>query len=252
MKEFNNKIVVITGGASGIGKGIVNAFAKNGAKIFFADINEQLGLITQEEIILATGNHQIEYVKADLSNKVDVRNLVNYILGKEGFIDVLINNAGVNLRSGSILEHDSADFERTFRINVLSDILMIQGFLPSMIKRKKGAIINISSTMSYGAEGVSAYATSKGSINTLTKSLALDHARDGIRINAVAPGLISTPATEKWISEQEDPAKAKGVPMGTVGTPEDIANAVLFLASDKAAYITGHILVVDGGLSVGE
>ncbi len=252
MGEFSNRVVVVTGGASGIGKGVAEAFALEGAKVFFADVNEDLGLKTYYNIMMACPGEEVVFKKADLSKSEEAMSFINHILDAAGYVDILVNNAGVNLKAGSILEHEIEDFKNTYNLNVYGYIYCIKGFLPSMIERKKGVIINISSTMASGAKNYSAYASSKGCIEVLTKSLALDHACDNVRINAVAPGIIDTPATHDWILEQEDAAAVKGVPMGKVGLAKDVANAVLFLSSDRASYITGHTLVVDGGLTIGE
>lgn len=252
MKKFNNKNVLVSGGAAGIGKGIVQAFALEGATVYFADINSEMGINTKKDITSFTGNKKIEFIRTDFSCQQDIDNLIEQVLGKAGFIDVLVNNVGVNLRSGNILEHSNEELSNTFKINLYSYIYCIQGFLPAMIKRKQGSIVNVSSTMGLGAKGFTAYSVSKGSIITLTKALALDHATDNIRVNAVAPGLIATPSTGAWINQQENAAEMKGIPLNRVGRPDDIANAVIFLASEQASYITGHVLIVDGGLSVGE
>ena len=252
LKTFQDKHVVVTGGALGIGRAIVEAFAGEGAHVAFADIDEESGKKTCKEVYELTGNPQVMFYRADLSDGQEVCGFVEYVLRWLEYVDVLVNNVGINFKSGNILEHSIDDFQKTLDLNVMSYIRCIKGFLPTMVQKKQGVIINISSTMAFGAPGFPAYSMSKGSIVTLTKSLALDHASQNIRVNAVAPGLIETPATQPWINQQKNAAQAKGVPMGIVGKPQDIANAVLFLASEKASYITGHVLVVDGGLSIGE
>jgi len=250
MGEFAGKRIVVTGGASGIGRGIVDAFAEAGADVVFADLDEQAGQAVCEAHP-AAGRGNVGFIAADLSDVRAVDEFVKSALQRLGHIDVLVNNVGVNFRSGTILSHHEADFARTYETNVMSYVRCVQGFLPSMLSRG-GAVVGISSTMALGAAGFSAYAWSKGSIDLLTRTLALEYAEAGVRFNAVAPGLIVTPSTMPWINEQQDAAQAKGVPMRKVGTPRDIAEAVLFLSSDRASYITGQVLYVDGGLSVGE
>lgn len=252
MSEFLNKVVAVTGGASGIGAGIVKAFAQEGANVIFADIDKDKGLKTEEETKKETNNENVFFVETDLSVTEDIIRFTDFILNKYNYLDVLVNNVGVNIKSGKLTEVELDVYEKVFKINALSSVFVTQKLLPVMIKKKKGSVINLTSTMSLGTKNDLAYSASKGYINTMTKSMALDYAKDKIRFNAIAPGIIDTPATQPWIQQQEDPAKSKGVPMGVVGKPEDIANAALFLASDKASYITGHILVVDGGLTVGE
>jgi NAD(P)-dependent dehydrogenase (short-subunit alcohol dehydrogenase family) len=168
-------------------------------------------------------------------------------------VDVLINNAGANFVKGSLEEHTLQLYQKTMDTNMMSYFLFAKFFIPNMVKHETGCVINIASTMGLrGAQDHLAYTISKGANITFTQSLALDYASCGIRINAIAPGLIDTPATEDWIKSQEDPGKAKGVPLGRAGTSEEIAHAAVFLASEEASYITGTVLVVDGGLSVGE
>lgn len=252
MPTFKDRHVAITGGASGIGKGIVETFAQEGAEIIFADIDDGQGKKTCKEIIHSTGNRKVYFFQSDLVKESDTNAFINYVLNKWRYLDVLVNNVGMNAGEGKIVMKDPSDFETTFRLNVLSYIRCIKGFIPTMIERNKGTIINLSSTMALGAKDFSDYSMSKGSINSITKSLALDHAENNIRINAVSPGFIATPASQEFIESRENPAKDKGVPMEKIGDVKDVANAVLFLSSDKASYITGHVLVVDGGLSVGE
>lgn len=252
MAEFKNMNVVVTGGASGIGKSVVKKFAQEGAKVIFADNDDVMGKNTCKNISCTTKNEEVEFYRADLSQKGDTDLFINHVLNKFGYVNVLVNNVGMNIGEGDILIKDPEVFENTFHLNVLSYIHCIKGFLPTMVKSNGGSIINISSTMSHGVKGFSDYSMSKGSIESLTKSMALDHAEDNVRINAVSPGFIATPASQEYIDSRKDPAKDKGVPMRKIGDVKDVANAILFLASDKASYITGHVLVVDGGLSVGE
>ncbi|MFC4600516.1 SDR family NAD(P)-dependent oxidoreductase [Cohnella hongkongensis] len=252
MGDFAGKRVVVTGGAMGIGRGIVEAFAEAGATVVFADRNGSAGEETAKAIASSSCGGEVEFIQADLSNPTQMREFIDKAVGLLGYADVLVNNVGVNYRSGGILSHTEADFHASYQTNVMSCVRCVQGFLPGMMDRGRGAVVSVSSTMALGAPGFAAYAWSKGSIDTLTRTLALEYAASGIRFNAVAPGLIDTPATRPWIERQPHPADAKGVPMRTVGTPLDIANAVLFLGSEKAAYITGQVLYVDGGLSVGE
>lgn len=252
MIDFCGKHVVVTGGAAGIGRGIVEGFASAGAHVVFGDYNGAAGKAAEEDIKAITGNGQIGFIEADLSDRKSLSQFAAAAQDRLGHADVLVNNVGVNFRSGTIMEHTESDFIQSYHSNIMSCVRCIQHFLPGMLQRRSGSVISISSTMALGAAGFSAYAWSKGSIETLTRTLALDHAADGIRFNAVAPGLIATPSTLPWINNQSNAAKQKGVPMGIVGAPEDIAHAVMFLSSDKASYITGQVLYVDGGLSVGE
>lgn len=252
MGEFAGRHVVVTGGAMGIGRGIVESFAAEGASVVFADRNGEAGAEACEEICRNSGNPRIAFVQADLSQPDGVNALAACVNERLGHADVLVNNVGVNFRGGDILQHSEEDFANTYQTNIMSCVRCIQAFLPRMLERERGSVVSISSTMALGAPGFSAYSWSKGSVDTLTRTLALEYAAAGIRFNAVAPGLVATPATLPWMESQTDPADAKGIPMRRAGTPRDIAEAVMFLASDRASYITGQILYVDGGLSVGE
>jgi len=161
MKEFQNRNVVVTGGASGIGKGIVEAFAKEGANVVFADVNHKLGLLTQAEVSEKSRNQNVYFIEVDMRNTEDISGFIERANQRMPYVDVLVNNVGVNVKSGDILSHDLKDFEDAFHINVFSAIACIQGFLPSMQRRKKGAIVNIASTMGYGTSGFLSYSMTK-------------------------------------------------------------------------------------------
>lgn len=252
MNEFLGKNIVITGGASGIGKGLVSAFAAEGGSVAFSDVNSQAGQLTCQQVIESSGNDRVYFYPADMFKEDEIAQFARKVLSQLGDVDVLVNNVGENFAEGTLLQHSLLVFDKTYALNIRCAVQCTQQFLPGMQKKKGGAIIFISSTMSLGARGFSAYSMSKGALNSLTSTLALDHAGENIRVNAVAPGLIATTRTQAWIDSQNDAAVAKGIPMGVVGVPEDVSQAVLFLASQRARYITGQILVVDGGLSIGE
>lgn len=253
--RFVNQVVLITGGASGIGRETAHCFVNEGASVLIVDKNENLGTKAVKEMA-SEGyyrNGRSEFIRADISKDEDVSRLAQSVKEKYGVIDVLVNNAGINFNEGSILEHSMEEYEKTFQVNLFGYIRCIKAFISGMVDRKKGVIVNVASTMGLRGAGNSlAYTLTKGSIITLTQSLAITYAKDNIRVNAVAPGLIKTPATEDWIKKQRDPAKAKGIPLGRVGLPRDVAEAILFLSSTESSYITGAILPVDGGLTLGE
>lgn len=250
--EFANRRVVVTGGALGIGRGVVEAFAAQGADVLFADVDEETGHRTMENVRKVSPHAGVRFVRADLSDGDEVARFAAEALNRLGRVDVLVNNVGANFKQGDILSHAIGDFEKTLQLNLFGAIRCIQSFLPSMLQSGKGAIVNLSSTMALGAKGFSAYTVSKSGINALTQTLALEYADRGVRFNAVAPGAVQTPATQSWIDTSANPAAEKGIPMKRLGTVKEIADAVLFLASDRASYITGQVLVVDGGLTVGE
>jgi len=249
--DFVNKVVVVTGGASGIGEKIALDFADEGAKVVVADKD----FVKAETVVnsIREKNKEAIFVVIDVASEEAVEFLVSETKKYFGWADILVNNAGVNLKEGTVLDHKVEEFDRTLAINIRGYFLCAKGFIPGMIRKGKGVIVNIASTMGLrGAKKFVAYSISKGSVITLTQCLAMDHAADNIRVNVVAPGLIETPATEDWIRQQKDPAKVKGIPLGRTGTSKEVAEVVLFLSSEKAAYITGAVLVVDGGLSLGE
>lgn len=252
MNDFFHKKIVVTGGAAGIGKGLVTAFASEGGTVVFCDIDRASGEAVCREIRESTGNQDVLFFAVDLSQENEIARFIQNTISIMGNVDVLVNNVGENFAEGTILEHSLDSFDKTYNLNLRSAVQCAQGFLPGMVKQKMGSIIFISSTMSLGARGFSAYSMSKGAMNSLMVAMALDHAHENIRVNAVAPGLIATKRTQPWIDSQKDAASAKGIPMKTIGTTEDVSNAVLFLASEKARYITGQVLVVDGGLTIGE
>ncbi|MCX6764932.1 MAG: SDR family NAD(P)-dependent oxidoreductase [Candidatus Nealsonbacteria bacterium] len=237
-----NKTAIVTGARRGIGKGIASALAKEGYNIVVSDIDqndcESVAKELEKSGIKAVG------VKCDVSNKNEVENLFKIAKKEFGKVDVLVNNAGI-FPFVSFEKMEEADWDKVLDINLKSIFLCSKEAIKIMPER--GRIINISSIASFvGFEGLVHYCASKGGINAMIRALALELAPKKITVNAVAPGAIDTPGA-KQESEEAVKQTIAIIPLARMGQPEDIANAVVFLASDKADYITGQTIIVDGG-----
>ncbi|MDI1312447.1 SDR family oxidoreductase [Prosthecobacter sp.] len=247
--SFQNKVVLITGATSGIGKTSALAFAKAGAKVIVSGRREAEGQAVVTEIKAAGG--EATFVKADVAVEADVEALVAKTVETYGRIDVAFNNAGIEL-TGPIVDVVEADYRRTFDINVWGAITSMKHEIPVMLKQGGGVIINTSSVAGHvGMAGASVYVASKHAVEGLTKAAALEYAKQGIRVNAVAPAAIETDMMNRFTGGGNEEALAymrSLHPVGRLGRSEEIANAVLFLASDAASFITGTSLNVDGGL----
>jgi NAD(P)-dependent dehydrogenase (short-subunit alcohol dehydrogenase family) len=229
------KYALITGGCSGIGKAIVDKFYQEEYFTIFCDITEpQFKINSQRQ----------RFIKCDISNIVEVQNLANEI--DNIVLDTLINNAGVNLQA-SIKDISIADWDKVIKTNLYGTFYITKYCYKNIIKNNNGSIINIGSDQSIIAKpNKLAYATSKGAINQFTKSLALDLASDGIRVNCVCPGPIATPMLYKLTNNQTPNLNQ---PIPRLGTPQEVAELVYFLSSDKATYITGATYLIDGGFT---
>lgn len=249
MKGIKNKVVVITGGTRGIGFETVKKFLSNGAKVALCGSKKETVDKALEELKAISGNYEVIGFYPDLLNSKDIDNMVDIILEKWGKIDVLINNAGIS-DNKSIYDQEPEHFEKILDINIQAIFNCTKIIAEVMKDEKSGVILNTSSVVSlYGQKTGVGYPTSKFAVNGLTKSLARELGKDGIRVNAVAPGVIETDmvkALDKNIIE----AISKTIPLDRLGTPEDVANAFLFLASDMASYISGEILSVDGAVVI--
>ena len=245
--RFEGKVALVTGAASGIGRGSALAFAQEGASVVVADVTEDGGRETVELIEDAGG--RAKFVKADVSKTGDVEALVEQAITTFGRLDYAHNNAGVLGTAKATHEIDEADWDRLIAINLKGVWLCMKYEVPQMLERG-GAIVNTSSAAGLvGMQALAAYTASKHGVAGLTKSAALDYAKLGIRVNAVCPGGIDTPL----VRNIEDPASfpPQAMPaMKRFGTPEDIANAVIWLCSEDASYVTGHLMSVDGAMTV--
>jgi len=245
--RLNHKVALITGGSQGIGRAVAERFAAEGAKVAISGLGQAALQETAASIREQGG--QVLAVESDVRHKEQVGQLVEEVITQWGRIDILVNNAGVN-RTASFLEITEEDWDWHMDINLKGTFLVSQRVCQEMIKRKQGgSIIQMSSVNGLSAEADQAhYNASKGGINLLAMSMALELAKYGIRVNALCPGFIETGLTKPLIDNpQAIGAYLKTIPMQRVGQPEDIAAAALFMASDESSYMTGHCMVVDGG-----
>jgi len=256
MGEFENKVVIVTGGALGMGRATAVAFGREGAAVAVADINASEGRSAAGEIEAAGG--EALFVEADVSNAEAARNTVRQTAERFGGVDVLFNNVGIQPPESFARAEDLPEevWDRVQAVNVKSHFLMAKYAIPEMRKRGGGVIINNASVQGLqSTHRVPAYAASKGAILSLTRNLALDYAADGIRVLSLCPGSIDTPLLRSGVGaaspeDAEEKLRELGsrCVMGRVGRGEEIANVVLFLASPKASYMTGEWVCVDGGL----
>jgi 3-oxoacyl-[acyl-carrier protein] reductase len=245
--EFKDKRVIVTGGTKGLGRAIGLTFARKGAwvAVNYSSDDEAASKMEAELENLSTN---FLLLKADVSSKSAVETMIGRVLEKWEHVDVLVNNAGI-LRDKLLMFLDEQDWDRVLEVNLKGTYLCSRAIIKTMISRRSGRIINIASPSALtGRPGQTNYSASKGGIVSFTKSLSKEMAKLGITVNAVCPGLISTPMTENLDQETKESFLSM-IPMGKFGSPEDIANAVLFLASEKTGYVTGQVLAVDGGLT---
>ena len=252
MHRLANKVTLITGGTSGIGEATARLFAGEGAAVAFTGRRRELGEKIASEI-RSSGGEAI-FIAAEVNRAEDCRRSIDETLAAYGRIDMLFNNAGL-VTPGTLEETREEDWVRTFDVNVKGTYLMTKLILPIMRKQGGGVIVNNASDWGIvGGRGYTAYSASKGAVVLLTKSVALEVARDHIRVNAICPGdtLVERWRGDKWphqpaIFEDKLTAKSEALPIGRVGTVDEIARSVLFLASDDSSFMTGATLIVDGG-----
>jgi NAD(P)-dependent dehydrogenase (short-subunit alcohol dehydrogenase family) len=244
---MNNSVVLITGALTGIGRAAAVAFAKNGAKVVVAGRHDDAGNALAKE--LRSLGTEAEFIKADVRKEEDVRNMVDRTVARFGRLDVAVNNAATEGQVGPITDQTAESFAATFDTNVLGVVLSMKHEVRAMQAQGNGNIINISST--YGHEGAafaSIYVGAKHAVEGITKSVALEVAKSGIRVNAVAPGPTDTGMLTRFTGTAENKAAlTTQVPLGRLGLSEEVADGIVFLGSDEAKFITGHVLNVDGG-----
>ena len=244
--RLEGKVAIITGGARGMGASEAKLFAREGAKVIICDLLEEEGRQIEAQIAEAGG--EAMFLRMDVTQEKDWQDAVDRTVARFGKLDVLVNNAGIS--SGSVSDSSSVDgWDRIMDINSKGVFLGTRSVIPKMVEAGGGAIVNISSIMGLvGSDtGHPAYHASKGAVRLFTKAAAVRHAKDGIRVNSVHPGFMPPMATSGPDNEARRQTVIDNTPMGRRGRVEEVANAVLFLASDEASYITGAELAVDGG-----
>jgi 2-keto-3-deoxy-L-fuconate dehydrogenase len=255
MFDLTGKIALVTGAGSGIGAAIAEAFAAAGAQVVVTDRDEPTADATRERIARAGRTATMRAL--DVTDEAQCARCAEALLQRHARLDVLVNNAGVG-HVGTLMQTDGVDLDRLMAVNVRGVFNVTKAFLPSMLARRAGTIINMASIG--GVVGIRdrlAYCTTKFAVVGLTKSMALDHALDGIRVNCICPGRVETPWVAQRLAEYPDPEKARREmiatqAVGRMGRPEEVAAAAVYLASDEASFVTGTAFMIDGGWSAGK
>ncbi|MGZ3742496.1 MAG: SDR family oxidoreductase [Pseudobdellovibrionaceae bacterium] len=246
--DFNGKVAFVSGASTGIGRATAFAFAKNGARVVVADVNEDAGGQTVQMIREKGG--EAFFVKCNVANLLDVKSAIEATCAKYSRLDMAFNNAGVEGEQTSFMDCTEENWQKVIDINLKGVWLCMKFQIPQMLKQGGGAIVNCSSIAGLvGFAGIPAYVASKHGVIGLTRTAALELAKSNIRVNAICPGVIQTPMIERFAHGEvqiRDQLMA-GEPMGRLGQPEEIANAALWLCSQQSSFVTGHPLVVDGG-----
>lgn len=247
-KLFAGKVALVTGAASGIGRASALAFAQQGAKVVVADVNVSGGEETVR-MIVDNGGEAI-FVATDVSRAVEVEALVRQTIAHFGRLDVAHNNAAIEGALAPTAAYSEEDWDRTINVNLKGTWLCLKYEILHMLQQGSGAIVNTASVVGLvGTIGLPAYCAAKGGVVQLTKAAALEYAKAGIRINAVCPGATHTPMLNRlMVQPGAETGMLATIPLGRIGNPEEIAAAVVWLCSDAASYVTGHIMVVDGGM----
>ncbi|WP_163527675.1 SDR family NAD(P)-dependent oxidoreductase [Halobacillus ihumii] len=242
MGKFDNKVAIITGGASGMGRRMVELFSEEGALVIAADINRD----SLQEVDNIEG---VEGLYLNVSSEDNWISLTKQVIDTYGKIDILINNAGISSEK-TVQDITIEDWDTMMRINSFGPFAGMKHVIPYMMEQKSGAIVNISSYTAQIGMGLNNYSASKGAVRAISKAAATQYGPYGVRVNAVFPGVIQTPMTD-GLKESGETLKSliRATPLQRLGTTEDVAQAVLYLASDNAAYVTGAELVIDGGFS---
>jgi 3-oxoacyl-[acyl-carrier protein] reductase len=246
--ELDGKVAIVTGGAQGIGRAIAEALAEAGADVAVVDVEVNRAQDTVAAVT-ALGRRALA-VKANVAEWTDVKAMADQVATELGRVDILINNAGIT-RDGLLLRMKEEDWNLVLDVNLKGTFHCTKAVLPALMKQREGAIVNIASVVGVmGNAGQANYAASKAAVIGFTKTVAREYASRGVRVNAVAPGFIDTAMTHGLAADARE-ALLKQIPLGRLGTPGDVAEAVRFLVSSAAAYITGHVLHVNGGMLMG-
>ena len=250
MTQLQGKIALVTGAAGGFGEGIARLFVAQGARVMIADLDG-----AKASQVAADLGPSARAVACDVSKSADVQAAVQACVDAFGIPDVVVNNAGTTHRSQPMLDVDEATFDRVFNVNVKSIFHMTHAVVPLMRQRRQGSIINVGSTAGIRPRpGLTWYNASKGAVNLMSKSMAAELGPDNIRVNAICPVMGATGLIEQFLGTSDTPeSRAKvvaGIPLGRLSTPDDVAQAALYLASDASCFITGVELPVDGGRTI--
>lgn len=245
--RVKDRVALITGSARGLGKAFAKTLASEGAKVVISDVDETLGMETAHE--LKDLGYEVTFMKADVTSRSEVEAMMKRAVSRFGGLDILVNNAGL-MRGGLIHEMEGDQWDEVLNVHLNGTFNCTHFALKYMLKKKYGKIINISSRAALGLVSHTNYAAAKSAINGFTRSLALEVAPHNILVNAIAPGWTQTGMT-RGFSEAFQKERISRIPLGRIGQPEDIAPLLLFLASDESDFITGQVIYVDGGMSIG-
>jgi len=246
--EFDGKVAVVTGGGSGIGLATVRLLVSKGCRVMVGDLHQGSAVHLAQEF----GSNQVAFERCDVAQYSDVDHLMRSADQIFGGIDILVNNAGVGAEIGNSVDVSPQSWQGVIEVDLHSVFYGCKSAIPFMRARGGGAVVNVASISGLGGDyGFNAYSAAKGAVVNYTRSLALDHAADNIRVNAVCPGLIATRMTAFMEKKGILPALTQNIPLKRIGRAEEIANVVVFLSSDAASYMTGSIVVVDGGQTAG-
>jgi NAD(P)-dependent dehydrogenase (short-subunit alcohol dehydrogenase family) len=252
MARLSDKVCVITGGGSGMGRAAAESFCEQGARVAVLDLNDEQGEAAAGAA--ASRGGEAFYVRCDVSRESDVSSAIDSVAARFGGVDVLYNNAGIMMaEDGSVVDTPEEVWDRTLGVNVKGIYLCCKHAIPRMVERGGGSVINIASFVALVGCSVpqDAYTASKGAVIALTKSLAVQFAPQGVRTNAICPGPIETPLLTDWLLKDPEAKRVRLArnPTGRFGRPEDIVNAALYLASDESTWTNGAVIVIDGGIT---